>query len=212
MTVESWSTTAASNTALGAVSIAEGWSPADVNNAIREMMAQIATWRDGAIADLGSAADYQPLDATLTDFAALTTAADKLPYADGSDSFTTTDFTAFGRTLVALASYSALRTGLGAVTVTASSIANPGYIDFDISGTSLKLNWGSGSLSGNTNGETVSYASAYSSFAIPIINGGNSQTGTEGNVTPYSGGLSSFTIKNSGGNPTASYWWIAVGS
>ena len=44
MAVKDWSTTAASNTAVGGISIAEGWSPSNVNNAIREMMAQLADY------------------------------------------------------------------------------------------------------------------------------------------------------------------------
>lgn len=44
MAVSDWSTTAASNTTVGAISIAEGMDPGDVNDAIREMMAQLATW------------------------------------------------------------------------------------------------------------------------------------------------------------------------
>lgn len=43
--VADWSTTAASNTDIGGISIAEGMSPGNVNNAMRETMAQIATWR-----------------------------------------------------------------------------------------------------------------------------------------------------------------------
>lgn len=44
MAVSDWSSTAASNTTVGGISIAEGMSPANVNNAMREMMAQIADW------------------------------------------------------------------------------------------------------------------------------------------------------------------------
>lgn len=44
MAVSDWSTTAASNTTVGAISIAEGMDPGDVNDAIREMMSQLATW------------------------------------------------------------------------------------------------------------------------------------------------------------------------
>jgi hypothetical protein len=43
---ESWSTTAASNTSVDGVSIAEGMDAADVNNAMREIMENLAAYRD----------------------------------------------------------------------------------------------------------------------------------------------------------------------
>ena len=46
MAVSDWSTTAASNTDVGGVNTAEGMNPGDVNNAIREMMAQIKAFYD----------------------------------------------------------------------------------------------------------------------------------------------------------------------
>lgn len=42
--VSAWDTTAANNTDVAGINIAEGMSPADVNNAIRAIMAQLATW------------------------------------------------------------------------------------------------------------------------------------------------------------------------
>lgn len=211
MAVADWSTTAASNTSVGAVSIAEGWSPADVNNAIREIMKQIADWRDGDIAALGDSTDYQPLDAALTALAGLTTAANKLTYATGSDTFATTDFTAYGRTLLALSSKAAVQSELGAVTVTASSLASPGYIKLSIGGTDLMIQWGTGSLSGNSTG-TVSYPQTFSSFAICLVSGGASGTGVEGGIRNYgSSGLSSQTIVNAGTGGAATYNFIAIG-
>lgn len=55
----------------------------------------------------------QPIDATLTALAALTTAANKLIYATGSDTFATADLTAFGRSLMALADLPAAKAALG---------------------------------------------------------------------------------------------------
>ena len=50
MAVSDWSTTAASNTSVGGVSIAEGMSRASVNNAIRALMAEIAATGLAAVA------------------------------------------------------------------------------------------------------------------------------------------------------------------
>jgi hypothetical protein len=61
-------------------------------------------------ADVGA----QPLDATLTAIAALTTAADKLIYATGSDAFSTCDLSSFARTLIDDADAATARTTLGA--------------------------------------------------------------------------------------------------
>jgi hypothetical protein len=211
MAVEDWSTTAASNTSVGAVSIAEGMTPANVNNAIREVMKQIADWRDGAIADLGESADYQPIDATLTALAAIATAADKLVYATGSDTFATTDFTAYARTLLALSSKAAVQSELGAVTVTASSLANPGYIKLNIGGTNLMIQWGTGTLSGNSTG-TISYPQTYSTFAVCLVGGGASGTGVEGGIRSYgASGLSSQTIVNAGSGGSATYNFLVIG-
>ncbi len=64
----------------------------------------------------------QPLDATLTALAALATAANKLIYATGSDTFSTTDLTAFARTLLAAADAAAART-----TLAAAPLASPAF-------------------------------------------------------------------------------------
>lgn len=67
--------------------------------------------RDDAQAIAGG--DFQPLDPTLTAFAALSIAANKLPYGSGSDAFTLLDFTAAGRALLDDASADAQLTTLG---------------------------------------------------------------------------------------------------
>jgi len=59
--------------------------------------------------------DGQPLDATLTALAGVTTSANKVIYATGEDTFSTTDLTSYGRTLIGLADASALKTNLSLV-------------------------------------------------------------------------------------------------
>lgn len=49
-TVESWDTTAANNTDIGGINIAENCPAAGINNAIRELMEQVATWVAGLFA------------------------------------------------------------------------------------------------------------------------------------------------------------------
>lgn len=211
MAVEDWSTTAASNTTLGSIALGENaMSVNDINNATRELMKQIADWRDGAIAALGDSADYQPLDATLTALAAVTTAANKLIYATGSDTFSTTDITAYGRTLLALASKSAVQTELSAITSPGSSLAKPGYVKLDFGGTVLMVQWGNGTIGSNTTG-TISFPQTYASFAVCVVSGATSTPSNEGQVSSTAAtGLSSQSIVHSGSG-TAPYNYIVIG-
>lgn len=68
--------------------------------------------------------DAQPLDATLTALAGVTTAANKVIYATGSDTFTTTDLTSFGRSIIDDADASAGRTTLGLGTIATQNANN----------------------------------------------------------------------------------------
>jgi hypothetical protein len=68
--------------------------------------------------------DAQPLDATLTALAGVTTAADGLIYATGSDTFSTTTLSSFGRSLIDDADASASRTTLGLGTIATQAATN----------------------------------------------------------------------------------------
>lgn len=68
--------------------------------------------------------DAQPLDATLTALAGVTTASDKLIYATAADTFATADLTSFGRSLIDDADASAARTTLGLGTMATQAANN----------------------------------------------------------------------------------------
>lgn len=70
-----------------------------------------------------AAATYQPLDSTLTAFAALSVVSDSLAYGTGTNTFALTTLTAFARGLLDDADAAAMRTtlGLGTAAVAASS-------------------------------------------------------------------------------------------
>lgn len=209
--VTSWSTTAADNLSVGGVSIAEGWAPASVNNAIRALMAAIADGIDDG--DFASTSGLQPLDPTLTALAALTIANGKLIKGTGADTFATIDISAYGETLINLASAAALKSALGTVSVTASSIASPGYVSLDLTGDGVAdftIQWGTTTV-GDNGSTVVNYPVSYTTFSIPVLSGGRAVTTAQDN-DPFvqSAGLSSFTAYSASDVPV-SIWWIAVG-
>lgn len=124
-----WDTTAGNNSDIGGINIAEGCAAANVNNALREFMAQFATARTGADTGIvtgtaGSSDQFAKwnvdgdivggdLDATLTSIAALGTAANKGLYTTGVDTWAEFDLTSAGRALLDDADASAQRTTLG---------------------------------------------------------------------------------------------------
>ena len=79
-------------------------------------------------ASTSASTDFQPIDPGLTSIASLTTAADKMLYTDGSDSYAVTDLTSAGRALLDDADAAAQRTTLGLVIGTdVAPIADPAF-------------------------------------------------------------------------------------
>lgn len=107
--------------------------------------------------------EKQPLDATLTALAGLVTAANKLIYATGADTFATTDLTAFARTLLGDASAAEARTTLGAQPLDATLTALAG-----LATTANKLIYATGSDTFATSDLTA--------FARTLLDDGNAAT------------------------------------
>lgn len=88
-----------------------GAAPAELDTWI-ELVSAIQDNEDALEGINTALSGKQALDATLTALAALSTAANKLIYADGADSFATTDLTTYGRTVLGYANAAALKAGL----------------------------------------------------------------------------------------------------
>lgn len=209
MAVTDYSATPASNTAIAGINIAENCPPGNVNNAIRQLMADLKTYDTDVVSPLGDGSAYQPLDASLTALAALVTAANKGIYFSAADTPVAYDVTAYGRTLAGLADAAALRTNIGAVTITAQSLTNPGYVKINIGGTDLMLQWGSTSCGGNATA-TVTYSQSFATFGILTGSGGPTTLSQEGDVHVTASGLSSGTITNTSAS-TSTFYWLAIG-
>lgn len=100
--IPDYSTTAASNTAVGGINIQEGWAPSSVNNAIRALMADIATMTQGGakVAEvtvasattcniLGALSDFIAISGTTT-ITSLGTGANRLKFVRFTDALTLT--------------------------------------------------------------------------------------------------------------------------
>jgi hypothetical protein len=208
MAVDDWSTTPELNTAVGPVNIAENCPPGNMNASDREIMAQVKAKFDAIAAATPGAG--QPADPTLTAFAALVTAADKMIYATGLDSFALTDTTAFGRSLLALVDIAALRLAIGGITLVSASITPIGHIKLNVGASTFTMNWGSGTKGPDTS-LAVSYQIPFTTFAIPVSSGSPSDVSKEGGPGTSAAGLSSFTVTNTT-NVSVPFWWIGVGS
>jgi hypothetical protein len=152
-------------------------------------------------------ANKQPLDSDLSAIAALTSAANKVAYATGAGSWALADFTAFGRTLAALADAAAGRTALGLGTAAVEGYSTGSYTPaVAFGGASVGVTYGAtngatwvkigklvyitGRLALTAKGSSVGNATITGlPFAAAVTNAGHATLGLYSNVTTITGTL-----------------------
>lgn len=116
-------TTAEGNSLIAtAVSALVNSSPATLDT-LNELAAALGNDPNFATTIATALGNKQPIDQTLTALAALGTAANKLIYATGADTFSTTDLTVFARTLLDDADAATMRATLGLGDVATKTIS-----------------------------------------------------------------------------------------
>lgn len=194
-----------------AVSALVNSSPATLDT-LNELAAALGNDPNFATTITTALGNKQPLDQTLTALAALATAANKLIYATGPDTFSTTDLTGFARTLLDDADAATMRGTLGIQTYNfTSSLSTSGYQKLP---TGLIIQWGPWTtVSGATTDVTfpITFPTERIFEAANVSNGTSARWGVSncGRATLSSMqiGLSAYDTSWTAGGGT----WLAIG-
>lgn len=215
-----WSTTPGSNTVVDGININEGCAPANINNAIRSVMALIRNSFATSLKTFFAGSTALPVANGGT---GATTAAG-IRSAAGLGTLATQNANAVaitGGTIAGLSSALAIVSGgtgattasaalaaLGGVGVTASSLASPGYVKLT---NGLILQWGTATV-GMDSSATVTFPVAFTTFAVPVASAvAQSGSTTNSQNTGYvSNTLTTMTLWNAD-DRTVSVPWFAVG-
>jgi len=214
MAISNWSSTASGNGSVLGINIAESCAAANLNNALRETLAQIKTWYAVAQPLIATITAKQASNSTLTALGTAGAAADKLPYYTDGTTAALADFSTFARTLLDDTSATAACNTLGAVRVVAMSLADPGYIKFQVGAAPLyfMLAWGSKTYAPNTT-TAVTYAAAFPNASYPFVSAVTSDGGAQDNEPGVVGGsatVNGFTAFCARNGATSGYY-MALG-
>lgn len=171
-----------------AVSALVNSSPATLDT-LNELAAALGNDPNFAASITTALGNKQPIDQTLTALAALATAANKLIYATGPDNFSTTDLTAFARSLLDDSDAGTMRATLGLGDVATKTVSGDFSSVFAGSGyqklpSGLIIQWGSTTITGGAS-KTVTLPIAFptamlyqgAGWASGAFNGGTSVKG-----------------------------------
>lgn len=201
MAISDYSTTPGSNTSISGINIGENCSPGNLNNATRQLMADIKTWYD----TVAAGGTYQPLDALLTALADLSTSSNKGLYFTGSDTPALFDLTAFARTILDDADAATVRTTIGAMEAPAvSGSGSSGKITIG----TFTVTWRDHFIGDGTASYTYGNSHTYSSWARAWVNCDDG-SGDNSTAVRFSG-LSSATVYSNAGE-TNSGTLFAIG-
>lgn len=206
MAVADWSTDPSQNTDIGGINIAEGCPSGNLNNAQREMMAQLKAYLSAFPADI------QPKNANLTALSGLVGAADQIPYFTGPGATALAYLSPFIRTLMLDTDAIGARTRIGAVGVAALQLSNPGYIRFQYQNLYPQIAWGTATFAPNA-GTNIIYAANFLNASFPIVSAGNVNAGEQDNgpfVVGNGAAQNGFSAYSSLNVPVSGYY-IAVG-
>jgi len=205
-----WSSTASSNTTVDGINVNTGMPVSNVDNAIRSLMALIRQSFSATLQNFLSGASALGISSGGT---GSTTAADaRTALGLGSVATESTVPVAKGGTGATTAA--AALDAIGALGIVAFSLGSPGYIKFNLPGTTdtFMIAWGVATV-GQDSSLTVTYPVAFTSFSIPAVSAMNKVNASANENTGYISGTattSGFQIYNSENN-TYAIPWIAVG-
>lgn len=169
MAVSDWSTNAANNGNTLGVNIAEQCASANLNNALREAMAQIAAWYNVAQPLIATIASKLTSTSAASALAGVTPGADKIPYFTDGVTADVATLTSFIRTLLDDTDATAACNTLGAVRVAALSLANPGYAKFQVGAAPLYFQVAWGSATFNAGSTSINYAAAFPNASFAVV-------------------------------------------
>ena len=215
--VSEWSSTAASNTDIGGIDIAEGCAPSGINNAIRELMAQVKDQQTGTDADNFTVGGNLSVTGTTTATGAVTATAGVTGNLTGNVTGNVTGTAANVTGTVAVANG-----GTGLTTLTANNVilgngtSAPSFVAPSTSGNVLTSNgttWTSAQLNrltsdtaqASTSGTSIDFTGIPSwAKRITVMFNGVSTNGTSAVMIQIGAGTITTTGYTAGTGATAS--------